>query len=111
MNECAKKRRKKGGARESDERKIRRNSGLEYRTENNVLVPAKTPPNVNSCKNISHPQKLLEDLCKFDFYKQQNYLLGLNNCYGQCDDSQDSRRLATAVYTVPNGQGESVQVL
>lgn len=126
MSESVKKRRKKGEGRESDERKKLRNSGLEYTTKNNVVVPAKTPPPPNvkckcrySCKNISHPQKLLlfEDLYKVDFCKQQNYLLGLISVkpvkrrrHGQYDDPKDSRRQATAIYTVPNGEGEIVQV-
>lgn len=124
--EVVKKRRKKGEGRESDERKRLRNSGKEYITKTNILVQAKQPPPANvtckckyKCATLSHTQKvrLFEDFYKVDHTRQQNYLLGLINLkpvgrrrHGSYDDPNKSRRQTTGIYTVPNGEGDIVQV-
>ncbi|KAG8284574.1 hypothetical protein J6590_100040 [Homalodisca vitripennis] len=123
--EVVRKRRKKGEGRLSDDIKIRRNSGKPYMNKNNVLVPGKQPPNdvvscksKYKCKSLLHAQKslLFTELYEVDHTKQQNYLLGLINIKpvvrrrpGTYENTTQSRRQATAIYTVPNGEGELCQ--
>lgn len=72
------------------------------------------------CKQISSQQKhtLFRDFYKVnDVAKQNTYLLGLiqvvavnRRRHGTYDEPGQSRRQASVCYTVPNGQGEHIQV-
>lgn len=124
--EEVRKRRKKGEGRLSEEIKLLRNSGKPYITKSNVLKPGKQPLIDTAtckckykCKSLQSNQQILlfNELYAVDHQKQQNYLLGLINVkpvarrrHGNYDNPTQSRRQATAIYTVPNGEGELIQV-
>ncbi|KAK7874093.1 hypothetical protein R5R35_004637 [Gryllus longicercus] len=126
MGDDVKKRWKKGDGRLSEEIKKLRNARKAYVTARNISVSAKDAPMQQSnckckysCKTIPYDQKMLlfNDFYKADHNKQQNYLLGLlqvkhvsRRRHGQYNDPAESRRQTTVLYTVPNGNGEIVQV-
>uniref|UniRef100_A0A1B6KHW1 DUF7869 domain-containing protein n=1 Tax=Graphocephala atropunctata TaxID=36148 RepID=A0A1B6KHW1_9HEMI len=125
-DDVVKKRRKKGEGRLSEEIKKLRNAGKAYITSTNMSVSAKHPPSEQvvckckyDCKNIPYDQKMLlfNDFYKAEHSKQQNYLLGLMQVkhvarrrHGHYEDAAQSRRQTTVLYTVPNGEGDIVQV-
>lgn len=125
-NECIRKRRRKGEGRESEERKKQRNSGMEYVSTSNNIIPAKQPPNKSvsckctySCTVLSHDIKLqlFNGLYVIDHQKQQTYLLGFitvkhvqRRRHGTYHDPSKSRRQATVIYSLPDGNGDVVQV-
>lgn len=125
-DDSAKKRRKKGEGRLSEENKKLKNAGKAYVTSKNISVKAKNTPSQQAlckckyeCKRLPYNQKLLlfDEFYKIEHSKQQNYLLGLiqikhvaRRRHGKYGDVAESRRQTTVMYTVPNGKGECVQV-
>ena len=121
-----KKRRRKAEGRLTEENKKLRNAGKSYVTAKNILVREKVAPKEEvickckyACKSIPYEQKLtlFNDFYSVDHCKQQNYFLGLiqvkqvgRRRHGSYEDPSQSRRQATVFYTVPNGEGDIIQV-
>ncbi|CAH1962174.1 unnamed protein product [Acanthoscelides obtectus] len=102
-------------------------SGLAYHNRSNKDIAAKKAPSFEvfckckyECRKLPYEQKifLFEDYYKIaNHVKQKSYLLGLiqigsvkRRRHGKYESAEQSRRQATAWYTVPNGNGQHVQL-
>ncbi|CAH1994239.1 unnamed protein product [Acanthoscelides obtectus] len=100
-------------------------SGLAYHNRSNKDIAAKKAPSFEvfckckyECRKLPYEQKifLFEDYYKIaNHVKQKSYLLGLiqigsvKRSHGKYESAEQSRRQATAWYTVPNGNGQHVK--
>ncbi|KAJ9587260.1 hypothetical protein L9F63_019239, partial [Diploptera punctata] len=118
------KRRKKGSGYKLYVQKKLRISAKEYTTSSNVKKPGRKPPVTQvvrkcryKCSTLALHQKehLFTTFYKCDYSTQNNYLMGLMEIvpvqrHGTYTKPENSQRRSTITYSVPDGEGNSVQV-